>query len=94
MIWQEYLLSRTRRLLLRPRACLVGPVVRPRIRRGPSRRASRPRKGAGPSEFFVSGDAPLARVGVIEAVVISYEFVRLVDDGYAIPAPREVVDRE
>ena len=42
----------------------------------------------------MSGDAPLARVGVIEAVVISYEFVRLVDDGYAIPAPREVVDRE
>ena len=88
------MLSRTRRLLLRPRARLVGPVVRPRIWRGPSRRSSRSQRGADPSGFFVSGDTPQVRVDVVEAVVIPYEPVRLAGDGYAMPALREVADRE
>lgn len=88
------MLSRTRRLLLRPRACLVGPVVRPRIRRGPSRRSSRSQRGADPSEFFVSGDTLQVRVDVVEAIVTLHEPVHLAAVGYAIPAPREVVDRE
>ena len=94
MTWQEYLLSRTRRLLLRPRACLVGPVVRPRIRRGPSRRSSRSQRGADPSGFFVYGDTPQVRVDVVEAIVTLHEPVHLAGVEHAIPTPREVADRE
>lgn len=46
----------------------------------PMRRSSRSLRGAGPNGFFVSGDTPLARVDVIEAVIISYEPVRLAGD--------------
>lgn len=42
----------------------------------------------------MSGDTPQVRVDVVEAVVIPYEPVRLAGDGYAMPALREVADRE
>lgn len=60
----------------------------------PMRRSSRPWKGADPSGFFVSGDAPQARVGVAEAIVTLHEPVYLAGVEHAIPAPRKVVDRE
>ena len=58
------------------------------------RRSSRSQRGADPSGFFVSGDAPQVRVGVVEAIVTLHEPVHFAGVGHAIPTSRKIVDRE
>lgn len=42
-------------------------------------------ESADPSRFFVIGDAPLAHVDVVKAVVILHEPVHLAVVGHAVP---------
>ena len=87
------MLSRTEALAPPPAPALPHPSCSPGFR-GPIATRQPIRRGAGPSGFFVSGDALLVRIGVAKAVVIPYEPLCLAGDGYAILAPRKVTDRE
>ena len=87
------MLSRTEALAPPPAPALPHPSCSPGFR-GPIATRQPIRRGAGPSGFFVSGDAPLVRVGVTETIVILHEPVHLAAVGHAILAPRKVTDRE